>query len=436
MQLRFVTLLSFFALGVSLAENPRVLAAGRIPATAVDSYGETIGGIGSAIAVVPGGLVMLSDRGAGDGTIDFRPRFQTFRLARNGWALGLTLDHTTLLRDSNGKCFTGLLPDQAAAFPPQRGDGRMCLDPEGLAMIPGGGFFISDEYQPGITQFGTDGSFVKRFKTPRECLPKGAGGLDFTAADEGALVSGREPNRGFEGLTLLPGGKSVAAILQSGLRQDGGRESGFSRIYIFDVKTGKATACYMARFEEPSVIEANAPAGKEAKAKHLAFCSLEALDDGRFLAIERENFGADGSEKPEAARWKSVVLLDCRGATNILGKKDFAGAQPAKRSVLANLAAMDTSAAGLSREELPAKWEGLSISGRGDGKLRLLLSSDNDFLAPELKFRGAGDRLETIGFPRVKVSQDTWVVEIEVDLPSSIELTKNEKSQDHEKQNQ
>ena len=80
-----------------------LLAAGRIAADACDAEGETIGGIGSAIEVMPSGeIAMLSDRGAGDGTIDYRPRLQFFTMTRSGSKLDLQLARTLILRDSNG----------------------------------------------------------------------------------------------------------------------------------------------------------------------------------------------------------------------------------------------------------------------------------------------------------------------------------------------
>ncbi len=401
------------------ADDARIVAVGRIAADARDTEGETVGGIGSAIEVVPGGVVMLSDRGAGDGLIDYRPRLQFFRLAREGAALTLTPERTVILRDSDGRAFTGLFPDRPAATPPQRGDGRMCIDPEGLAAGADGHFFISEEYMPSVREFDADGNFVRRFDTPEECVPRTKSGVDF-ATDVGNDVSaGRQPNRGFEGLSLLPDGR-LAAALQCGLAQDGGRNAGFTKLYIFDAATGKATAAYRVPFAATDELNASSPEGKEIKPKHLVICALTALPDGRLLALERENFGADGAQKHDPARYKAVAVLDLARAENTLGRDDAAAAAPVGRTLLFNLAALDTAAAGLPREEIPTKWEGLAIAGIEGDRLRVLLSSDNDFLTPWLFLRDeATGTIRERDFPRAKRPQDTWILEVEATLPPS-----------------
>ncbi|MEX1044934.1 MAG: esterase-like activity of phytase family protein [Chthoniobacterales bacterium] len=407
------------ATSVSGAEpSARLLAAGRIAADARDAEGETIGSIGSAIEILPSGqIVMLSDRGAGDGTIDYRPRWQLFTMTRNGAVLDLQPGKTVILRDSNARPFTGLFPDLTSAEPPRRRDGRMCLDPEGLAVATDGHVFIAEEYHPSIREFASDGSFLRRFATPDEVLPATAQGRDFANDKAKKAVSGREPNRGFEGLTFLPDGR-LAAILQSGLAQDGGREAGFVRLFLFDATKGKPVAAYRVPFSPAGELEATAPPGDELKARHLVFCALATLPDGRLLALERDNHGADGSDNHGPARWKAVVLLDLRGAEDILGRADVAGAAPVGRTVLFNLAALDTASLGLPREELPAKWEGLAVAGIEGDRLRLLLSSDNDFLAPTLYLRGSDDTAPApVKFPRAERAQDTWIIEVETDFP-------------------
>lgn len=406
------------AVTVSGAEpSTLLLAAGRIAADACDAEGETIGGIGSAIEVLPSGeIVMLSDRGAGDGTIDYRPRLQFFTISRDGSSLDLQLVRTAVLRDSEGRAFTGLFPDLPATEPPQRADGRMCLDPEGLALAPGGNLFVSEEYMPSIREFRPDGRFVRRFAVPPEVLPSTTQGRDFVNASRKQAISGRDPNRGFEGLTLLPDGR-LAAILQSGLAQDGGRQAGFARLFLFDGRDGAAVAAYRVAFPPAAELDATAPPGAPLKASHLVYSALATLPDGRLLALERDNHGADGSAAPDPARWKAVVLLDPAGADDILGRDEVADAVPVARTVLFNLAELDTASVGLPREALPAKWEGLAVAGVEDGRLRLLMSSDNDFLASTLLLRSGDGPPSPVPFPRAEQAQDTWIIEVQTPLP-------------------
>jgi hypothetical protein len=417
---RLFTILILAACSACACAEPAVqlLAAGRITSDLRDVEGETIGGIGSAIEILPSGeIVMLSDRGAGDGTIDYRPRLQFFAMTRNGPKLDLQLVRTVLLRDSNDRAFTGLFPDLPATEPPQREDGRMCLDPEGLALAPGGNFFIAEEYMPSIREFTPDGGFVRRLAVPPEVLPSTAAGRDFVNDQRKQAVSGREPNRGFEGLTLLPDGR-LAAIVQSGLAQDGGREAGFVRLFLFDGATGQPVAAYRVPFPSAEELDATAPPGDELKARHLVYCALATLPDGRLLALERDNHGADGSDEHDPARWKAVVLLDPAGADDILGRDDVSGATPVARTVLFNLAELDTASVGLPREALPAKWEGLAVVGLEGDRLRLLLAADNDFLAPTLYLRGSDDTAPApVEFPRAERAQDTWIIEVETPVP-------------------
>ena len=232
------------ALTSGAAVGPRILAAGSIPAGALDAEGETLGGLGSAMEILPTGeIAMLSDRGAGDGTIDYRPRLQFFTLARDGSRLELQLVRTLVLRDSNDRAFTGLFPDRPAVEPPQREDGRMCLDPEGLAVAEDDRIFISEEYMPSVREFDADGKFVRRFPTPAQFIPRGSAGPDFAADDADTLVAGREPNRGFEGMALLPDGK-LATVLQSGLVQEGGREAGSTRLVVYGTETPTNAAAF------------------------------------------------------------------------------------------------------------------------------------------------------------------------------------------------
>src|ERR1043165_3657287 len=64
------------------AETTELIARGRIEADAVDKANETMGGIGSGLAYDPkeNVVVAVSDRGPGDGTVDYCPRFDVLRV--------------------------------------------------------------------------------------------------------------------------------------------------------------------------------------------------------------------------------------------------------------------------------------------------------------------------------------------------------------------
>ena len=67
------------------AETTEPIARGSIPSDAVDKAGETIGAIGSGLAYDPKENILfaISDRGPGDGTIDYCPRFDVLRLTQS-----------------------------------------------------------------------------------------------------------------------------------------------------------------------------------------------------------------------------------------------------------------------------------------------------------------------------------------------------------------
>jgi hypothetical protein len=395
----------------------QVLAAGEIPATATDAEGETIGGVGSSIALDEQTVVMLADRGPNDGKIDYSPRLQYFEIQTDGTKLLFRNVRTVVLCDAEGRRFSGLIPQTLRGDLPALDDGRECLDPEEVVLAPDGRIFISEEYSPGVLEFSPDGKLVRRFEVPADLVPRQEGQVAMTETDEDDLTSGREPNRGFEGMTLLPDGKHLAAILQSAPVQDGGRKAGFSRLYVFDIATGKATAAYRIPFSNLEALEPDLPPGKKIKPSKLVFNALAALPDGRILALERENFGADGTNDSDPARWKAVVVLNLAGAENFLETGTPAPeARPAESVPLFNLAALEVP--GLPRELLPAKWEGLAIRSLSpEGHLNLLLSSDNDFFSPSLSLRDTAGQLRSVPFPDLEVPQGTWVVEVETHIP-------------------
>jgi hypothetical protein len=110
------------------SQEIRLLAEAEIPAASKDQFGETIGGLGSGLAFNPanGQYLAISDRGPGDGTTDYRPRFHTLDVKINPgekFDLKVGISTTTLLRDRDSKPMTGLLPDAPDAATPRLHDG-------------------------------------------------------------------------------------------------------------------------------------------------------------------------------------------------------------------------------------------------------------------------------------------------------------------------
>ena len=155
---------------------------GSIPSSTLDSLGDTAGsyGSGSAYDAKAGILYLTSDRGPGDGTIDYSPRLFAIPLPQDSSSkdflnFNLNLNSTEpssarLYKDVSGQPFTGLLPDSPDAEPRMK-DGRRCLDPEGLALLHDGNLFLCEEYFPSVLQFKPDGTFLARFVPPDNYSP-------------------------------------------------------------------------------------------------------------------------------------------------------------------------------------------------------------------------------------------------------------------------
>lgn len=182
---------------------------GFVPSNARDKYGDTIS-LGSSIAIdswkqkgesYEGVLYAMPDRGWNtEGTLNFQARIHKYNIKLTPVAASLSnpakpnvefeyLD-TILLTGPDGEPTTGLDPDftGGATYPgfpllpaaTYTGDGfggsgpggkRVSLDPEGLVLSPGGGFWISDEYGPYVYKFDNKGKMVYAIAPPDALLP-------------------------------------------------------------------------------------------------------------------------------------------------------------------------------------------------------------------------------------------------------------------------
>ena len=402
--------LTFSAFGADLE------SVGCIPSSTLDSLGDTAGsyGSGSAYDTKAGILYLTSDRGPGDGTIDYSPRLFAIHMPQDSVKVIVNVSEPSsarLYKDVSGQPFTGLLPDSPDAEPRMK-DGRRCLDPEGLALLHDGNLFLCEEYFPSVLQFKPDGTFLARFVPPDNYLPRNeTGEVDFRPRED--RTEGREDNRGFEGVALSPDGKTVYAILQSALTQDGGRGAGASRLLAINALTGTPQAEYAVRFTDPASLGQR---GTKLKTKNLVFSDLLCLPNGKILALERDNRGQDGSADPKKAVFKSVCVLDLTGATELLSLpekpyslrkadpkfKPLNADQPivyVKKKLLFDFHELDPPSKGLAWDQVPEKWEGLALLCPD----RLLVIADNDFLTPELTLGG-----KKIPFPKCRTPVDAW----------------------------
>jgi hypothetical protein len=406
-----------------LLAQPKLEQISSIPSSTLDSLNETAGSFGSGAAYDSNikTLYLSTDRGPGDGTVDFAPRLYAIPLQPEEKNPALSIQsHLTAhpYKDSDGKTFTGFIPDSSDPEPRMK-DGRRCLDPEGLTLMEDGNILLCEEYMPSILQFKPDGTFMARLIPLENYLPRNPSTSEIDFREAANRQEGREDNRGFEGLALSPDGKTLYTILQSGLAQDGGKDAGVTRLLLFDAFSGTPKSEYAVRFTDPASL---GDQGKKLKTKNLVMSDLLCLSDGRILAIERDNRGQDGSSKPKVAIFKSVCVLNLKGATDLLSLPDkpyslrksdpkfkpLNATQPieyVKKTLLFDFQDLDLPSQGLSWDQLPEKWEGLALLNNN----RLLVMSDNDFLTPELNLSE-----KKIPFPKCQTPVPTWLFTIQL----------------------
>ncbi|WP_086593534.1 esterase-like activity of phytase family protein [Hymenobacter crusticola] len=287
------------------ASNPRVLSTAPNGTTI---YG---GGFGSSLVADPRDpkvFYLLTDRGpntAGTaansiilGKADFTPQIGKFRVVGKS----LVLEQTILLKNAAGQALTGLpnpsgqgstgenafdLNGQPLAPDPEG------LDSEGLVLAADGTFWVSDEYGPHLTHFDATGRTLERINP----FGTGTGGRTLPR-----VLARRRPNRGMEGLTITPDGKTLVGLMQSPLyNPSSAAVSGSTvlRVVTFDIATG-ATKQYAYLMENAS----------------LTGCSeIAAITNTTFLALERD--GNYGGSPTAPATFKRVYKFDLAGATDL-----------------------------------------------------------------------------------------------------------------------
>jgi len=244
-KLTLVTLISCGATAAHAAPDPGVQLIGRalVSGTALDKSGltglpickkdepdvcidqATFGGWGSGLTYTGSDSVFLAvpDRGPFDGRTDvpYKDRVHFLYIAVDptkpvGEALRIELLDTRFLVDNRKNPFLG----DASAFADR-------LDPEAIVVTPDKGFIVSDEYGPSLFKFGLDGKLEQRIAAPAGFQiqnPSANVYADGTSCeiDSDLNQSGRQANRGMEGLAITPDGRTVVGLMQNALIQDAG----------------------------------------------------------------------------------------------------------------------------------------------------------------------------------------------------------------------
>ncbi|THW41471.1 outer membrane autotransporter [Aureobasidium pullulans] len=336
---------------------------GFVPGNARDKFGDTLGGIGSSIAIdkntwkkkgqsCSGILWALPDRGWNtQGTLNFQNRVHKFEItlslnssatvkSPSGPNLNLQYLDTILFTDPKNIPVTGLDPDadgpylQYPGFPElpstiYTGDGfgnngtgghRVSVDSEGLVLNSDGSFWVSDEYGPYIYKFSPSGKMLDAIRPPNATIPLRNDTESFNA-DSAPVYNpnfaitpedpsdGRANNQGLEGLTASPDGKRLYALMQSALNQEGGlkkKNRRYARLLQYSIASSPAV--YEAEYVIPLPLYSD---GSVAGQSEIHF-----LTPTQFFILARDSGAGHGQDSSESV-YRHIDIFDISNATDI-----------------------------------------------------------------------------------------------------------------------
>ncbi|KAF2230238.1 hypothetical protein EV356DRAFT_454334 [Viridothelium virens] len=345
---------------------------GFIPSDARDKFGDTIGGIGSSIALdrsswrktnassYTGTLWTLPDRGWNtNGTLNFQPRVHKIQIdftpmpnasVSNPAAPNLVLTYrdTVAFTGPDGTPLTGLdadftghltypnFPDLPKTTFTGNGFGglgpggiRIPADTEGLVLGSDGSFWVSDEYGPYIYHFSSSGSMLAAIRPSDAYIPMRNNTESFSA-DSPPLYdpslepipadnpSGRDNNQGFEGLTASPDGTRLYALLQSALNQEGGlhkTDRRYARLVEYDISNSSSSGApvYVAEYVVPLPLYDSS--GDELVA---AQSEIHYLSPTQFIVLARDSNAGRG-QSSSLSLYRHADVFDIANATDVKG---------------------------------------------------------------------------------------------------------------------
>lgn len=221
------------------------------------------------------------------------------------------------------------------------------LDSEGLVVDKDGTRLVTSETEPSIRRYSPDGRILDRLPVPAPLL----------VAPAGRATS----NQTFEGLTLLNGGRTLLASMEYALSGD---TPGIVRFQTWTRTKGdhfRPAAQYAYRTD----------------AAFLGVPEVQALPDGRLLVLERGFTSGVGNTV-------RLFLADPRRATDTAGTENLTGQSDVhliRKTLLTDIATCPTLGATAKQPQpnpLLDNIEGMVITGRTKGRLKVLLVSDDN----------------------------------------------------------
>lgn len=379
----------------------------------------------------------LADRGPGGGLISYETRVEKFKLQVNpvsGAISNFQLIQTIKFKDAAGNPFNGLNPGLLNSNKAVLGQS---FDPEGFVRGNNGRFYVSDEYGPSAYEFSDQGVLLRTLTPPANLLPRQLDNSVNYVDGRTTIVTGRQDNRGFEGMTISPDGTKLYAIMQDPLVNEGsdgdanltdgeGRQSRNLRVIEYDLASGQSSRQFIYQLEPLASINARVPGSpfsSSAQGRNIGVSSITAINANEFLVIERDNRGL-GVEDPTAATEvasKRVYRIDISGATDVsnISLNDTnvlpVGVMPVAKDASPYIDIVQTlKDAG---QIVPEKLEGLTIGPKlADGTFLILIGTDNDFSVTQT---GAGVQEEVVikGDPLVGPISDSTKIALDASLP-------------------
>jgi hypothetical protein len=380
--------------GTDMSSLPStILEDGKSPENALNGFGSGLAYAGNGV------FYALADRGpnkvayaggtAVDNTTSYPNRYQQFGISLtpvgspdgNGHFASYTVNATnigtTLLKNSQGVQYLGI----STAFSTNPTIENHRLDSEGIRVAPDGTVWVSDEYGPYILHFNGQGQEIGSLQ-----LPAGfqvANPAPTAALEAANNTTGRTTNRGMEGLAISPDGKTLVAMMQSSLTQDGGLNGTNDRVLVYNISDLN-----------------NVPTPKQyvyqLDGTNTPISELLAVNDHQFLVDERDGVaGANGIKKlyqfdlNQASAPTDLTNTAFSGTTASNGLPTTGlpgGITPLSKTLFADIGQILNSASPSpfsaidGTNGLPDKIEGYAWGpDLPDGRHLLLATNDNDF---------------------------------------------------------
>lgn len=448
------------ALGGLRVENIGMVGVGRISATTLDQFNETLGG-SSGLSIsdwsydsvrnrFSGVLNMLPDRGFNSGStfsnysarihklgFTFTPYYGAVPTAQ-GQVVPVYQGSVKFTYQDGGvtKFTTGLNPTGVSTLfgqtvgtvttangPGGSQQSLLSFDAEALQLLPDGSGFVSDEYGAYIARFDAARKITGITQLPaaaRPCRPFGTLNFDSSTTP----INGRRENQGLEGLSVTPDGTRLFALLQSGLVQDidtdGSQTRNNTRLFVYDISGAQVDMPQLIGEYVVKLPRFDSNGNGSGINRTANQSEIVAIGPAQFLMLPEDGNGL-GSGSTDPGVYKSVQLVDFASATNILGLHDAAGASvspggilrpgikaAASKDVVNLLNPVDHAKFGINTNNsapntstLPEKLEGMSLvpdlsTARTDDYF-LFVANDNDFQTSSVRMLNTGGSIQNLG---------------------------------------